>query len=223
MVQTPEALNLTFRTIRKTLQLSLHDCANILGISKDHFLAFEQGTGSLSLPELEILALYFGVPLAESLQGQPLESERFHLLEDPKRLTYKQLREKWIRSRLILERQHTGLSLEALSEALAIPVETLKQYEQGDANIPLEHLQLIGNHLGLSLEAFFPENMATGSEDEQATEPVPAHWNPEFPNTQNATEESEDPYGQLLAALKKIPEEDQAQIAKILLNKLKSI
>ena len=85
MVQAPEGLNLKIKGIRKSMQMSLHDCAKVLGTSTNRYLAFEQGEESLSLPEIEILAFYFGIPIMECLEGQVNSSLRFSLLEDEKR------------------------------------------------------------------------------------------------------------------------------------------
>ena len=47
------------KTIRKSKRRSIHDCATILGLSKGTYLNIEKGLEPITLPELELLALYF--------------------------------------------------------------------------------------------------------------------------------------------------------------------
>ena len=205
------------------MQMSLHDCARVLGTSTRRYMAFEQGEESLSLPELEILAYYFGIPLMECLEGQINFSMRFSLLEDDKRTAYIHLREKWIRSRIAVETENKEIKLEELSEPLGIPVETLVGYQKGEITIPINHLQKICAHLDIPLNDFFPESEKDEFENKHLFKQAAGQWNPEFPQGEAAGRSGEATYHQLLAALKDIPEEDQVQVAKALLKKLKSI
>ena len=223
MVQPTEGLYLKIKNIRKSMQMSLHDCAKILGTSTKRYLAFEQGEESLSLPELEILALYFGIPVMDCLQGQVNSCIRFSLLEGNKRSVYIQLREKWIRSRLILEIENNNIKLDELAEVLDIPVDKLNGYKNGDFSIPVNDLQIICTYLDLPLNDLFPELALNELEGQQPIRQAAGQWNPEFPQDKVAARASEALYNQLLAALKEMPEEDQAQAAKALLNKLKSM
>jgi transcriptional regulator with XRE-family HTH domain len=223
MAQIPEGLNQKIKNIRKSMQMSLHDCAKILGTTTTRYLAFEKGEESLSLPELEVMALYFGIPVIDCLQGQVNSSIRFSLLEEHKRTAYMQIREKWIRSRLILETENNDIKLDELSEALDIPIETLSRYRSGESSIPLNHLQSICTYFQLPLKDFFPELAVNELEKQQTIKQAAGQWNPEFPDNTQADQANEVLYNQLLAALKEMPEENQAQAAKALLEKLKSL
>ncbi len=206
--------------IRKTLQRSVHDCAGILGISEAKYLAFEQGKGFLSLPELELLSLYLNIPLQELFESNVQTNATHHLLQQDIRRQYKRLREKMIQTKLILARQTKGLSLDDLARDTDIPRDTLQAYELGQKTIPLNDLKLICQALACSIEEFFPE------EGTLLTEPNGnghrGQWQPEYPKDGSTSAGEEDPYQQLLAALKQIPEEDQVKIAKQLLDKLKN-
>ncbi len=223
MAQLPEGLNLKIKNIRKSMQMSLHDCARILGTSKTRYLAFEQGEESLTLPEIEILALYFGIPVMDCLQGQTNSCLRFSLLAEDKRSAYIQLREKWIRSRLVLETENNNIKLDELAEVLDIPADTLNGYKNGASSIPLNHLQIICTHFHLSLHDLFPELDLDEFEEQQPVRQAAGQWNPEFPQDEVAGNANEALYNQLLTALKEMPEEDQAQAAKALLQKLRSM
>ena len=223
MVQPSEGLNLKIKSIRKSMQMSLHDCARILGTSTSRYLAFEQGEESLSLPEFEILAYYFGIPLMECLEGQLNFSMRFSLLEDDKRTAYIHLREKWIRARITLEIEKQEVKLEELAEVVGISTETMNGYKIGEIPIPINHLQIICTQLNIPLDDFFPEIELGELDNQHPYEQAAGQWNPEFPPGEYANKNNEAIYNQLLAALKEISEEDQAQVAKALLKKLKSI
>lgn len=223
MAQSTEGLNVKIKSVRKSMLMSLHDCAKILGTSTNRYLAFEQGKESLSLPELEILACYFGMPLMECLEGPLISSMRFTLLAEDKRKTYINLREKWIRSRIAMEIESEDVKLEELTELLEISPEKMDAYRKGEIPIPFNHLLTISSYLNITLDDFFPELELGKLKDIQIFSQATGQWNPEFPNEEGAHKDNEVSYNQLLAALKEIPEEDQAQVAKALLNKLRSI
>jgi transcriptional regulator with XRE-family HTH domain len=222
MAHPSEGLSEKIKGFRKSMQMSLHDCARLLGTSTGRYLAFEQGEESLSLPEIEILAYYFGIPLMECLEGQINPSMRFSLLEEDKRTAYIHLREKWIHSRIALETENKGMEVGDLVESLGISEERLEEYKSGKLPIPLDHLQKICMQFDIPLDDFFPELEISELENKQSFKQAVGQWNPEFPQGDSAGGSNEITYHQLLAALKEIPEADQAQIAKIILDKLKS-
>ena len=218
MVQIPEELHEKIKTIRMSLHFSIHDCAKLIGISQGSYLAFENGEQHLSLPDLEILALYFGLPLEAFFKDQYKRLYQLTLLQDNIRPQYQLLRQKVIRTQLSLERQAAGFSLEELEEATGIPQEDLRNYEEESTPIPIDHLQKICQQLGKHLDTFFPD-------DRQLSETL--HLQPAAFERENAVEALEDEDGldesfvQILSRLKEIPKSEQAEIARDILNKLK--
>jgi transcriptional regulator with XRE-family HTH domain len=216
MVQIPKDLHEKIKTIRKSLHFSIHDCAKLLGIPQGNYLAFEKGEQQLSLPDLEILALYFGLPIKTLFKENSRRLYQLTLLHDNIRSHYQLLRQKIIRTQLVLERKAAGFTLETLQEATGIPLETLQTYEQDGLPIPIDDLQNICNHIGKRMDIFFPgdgdfENLLGVQEEEM-----------EFPDDQ-PDPDSEESLEELLTVLKKVPKEEQAEIAKALLNKLRSL
>jgi transcriptional regulator with XRE-family HTH domain len=207
-------------SIRKTMQRSVHDCAGILGISEAKYLAFEQGEDFLSLPELELLSLYLNIPLQELFEHNVQTNSTHHLLQSEIRSQYKLLRDKIIQTQLVLTRRNKQRSLDDLAQETGITRETLEAYELGQIAIPLNDLKSICRALACSIEKFFPEKSTLKIKQDGTSHRD--HWQSEYPNGEAASGQEEDPYQQLLAALKQIPEEDQARIAKQLLNKLKN-
>jgi transcriptional regulator with XRE-family HTH domain len=218
MVQIPEELHEKIKTIRMSLHFSIHDCAKLIGISQGSYLAFENGEQHLSLPDLEILALYFGLPLEAFFKDQYKRLYQLTLLQDNIRPQYQLLRQKVIRTQLSLERQAAGFSLEELEEATGIPQEDLRNYEEESTPIPIDHLQKICQQLGKHLDTFFPD-------DRQLSETL--HLQPAAFEREDAVEALEDEDGldesfvQILSRLKEIPKSEQAEIARDILNKLK--
>ena len=218
MVQIPEELHEKIKTIRMSLHFSIHDCAKLLGISQGNYLAFEKGESHLSLPDLEILALYFGLPLEAFFTDQYKRLYQLTLLQDSIRPHYQLLRQKVIRTQLSLERQAAGLSLEQLSEATGIPSETLHIYEEETVPIPLDDLQKICQKLGKHLDSFFPD-------DRQIAETLrlPGQAGTDLVEEEIFAEgdELDESFVQILAKLREIPKADQAEIAREILNILK--
>ena len=216
MVQIPEELHEKIKTIRKSLHFSIHDCAKLLGIPQGSYLAFEKGEQQLSLPDLEILALYFGLPLKALFNENIRRLYQLTLLHDSIRSHYQLLRQKIIRTQLVLERKAAGLTLESLHEATGIPLETLQTYEQDGLPIPIDDLQNICSQLGKRMDIFFPDDddfeelMSDPAKEESLT------GDQSDPETEASIEE-------LVTVLKKVPKEDQAEIAKALLNQLRSL
>jgi transcriptional regulator with XRE-family HTH domain len=220
MAQPTENTLQRISNIRKTLQRSVHDCAGILGISEAKYLAFEQGREFLPLPELELLSLYLNIPLQELFDSDVHPSSTHHLLQLNIRTQYKQLREKMIQTKLVMSRHNKDISLSDLAQETGISKKTLKAYELGQKPIPLNDLKSICQALDCAIQAFFPENDVI--EITRKGDNHQDRWQPEYPNGEGAPGQEEDPYRQLLAALKQIPEEDQASIAKQLLELLKN-
>lgn len=223
MAQSTENIIHNIRKIRRLKQRSIHDCASILNISNEHYLQFEDGNAPLSLPELELLAIYFNIPVRLFFEDKPPDTEPFAVLEEDIRGKYKRLRQKMILAQLEIEIEKENMTLEDLHEATNIPLDALQSYKNGNLSIPVQLLLQIIEALELEENAFYNQDWwpisAAGNTQDQQT-----HWQPEFPQDDTSpSEQANDPYQDLIRALKKIPKAEQAQIAKILLHKLKSL
>ncbi|MBG0786586.1 MAG: helix-turn-helix domain-containing protein [Anaerolineaceae bacterium] len=218
MVQIPEELHEKIKTIRMSLHFSIHDCAKLLGISQGNYLAFENGEAHLSLPDLEILALYFGLPLEAFFTDQYKRLYQLTLLQDSIRPHYQLLRQKVIRTQLSLERQAAGLTLEQLGEATGIPLETMQGYEEDIVPIPLDDLQKVCQHLGKHIDSFFPDDRQIAETLHLPQKNMLEQVEEEIFTEGDGLDES---FVQILAKLREIPKADQAEIAREILSKLK--
>ncbi len=222
MKQEPEKILKRIRKIRKTKRRSIHDCASILSISKEHYLRFESGTAPLTLPDIEVLAQFFGVSLSTVFDDSPLESQSLPSKTRSTRSQYIKLRHKMIQARFNLLREKAGMTLEDIHQSTGIEMEALLAFDNGTAPIPIGYLIKIVDCFEESFDYFYNQNPAFADEYRNH-EPEGPKWQPEYPKSEERGNNlDEDPYAQLILALKHISKEDQARIAKILLNNLKS-
>lgn len=119
---------------------SQRDCADYLGCSPFLFTQCEQGRRGLSLPQLEALAHFFGVPL------DSLWDESFSPVtpEDTPELPIEQLmaiRRKEIAVHFRQCRQKAELTQEAVAQMLDRSAYIISQYEHGRRDIPLAELE----------------------------------------------------------------------------------
>lgn len=129
---------------------SQRDCADYLGCSPFLFTQCEQGRRGLSLPQLEALAHFFGVPL------DSLWDESFSPVtpEDTPELPIEQLmaiRRKEIAVYFRQCRQKAELTQEAVAQMLDRSVYIISQYEHGRRDIPLAELEIALEHCGQRL------------------------------------------------------------------------
>lgn len=210
------------KQVRKLKRRKIHDCATLLGISKAHYAQFEEGTSSLTLPEIELLAAYFCVPTHLFFESGPLADKPMSILSTRIKPHFTKLRQKMIQAQLVLERQKRGLSLDEIHNATGIPLKDLRAYEKGKLPVPYDHLLQISEILSLPFNIFqigIWENESHPLHDKKQI-----RWHPEYPKETAAPKrQEEDRYSYLAHAIEELPMEDQAHIAKFLLKKLRAL
>jgi transcriptional regulator with XRE-family HTH domain len=72
----------------------------------------------------------------------------------PPRLTANKI-DQFVGSRIRAKRQRMRISESELAEAVGVPVQTIKDYEEGRLRVPAAHLVTISGILQASLEDFF--------------------------------------------------------------------
>lgn len=222
MVQTPEKIIERIKQVRTRKQHAIHQCAMILDISKENYLKFESGEKPLSLPEIELIAIYLGIPLQNLFDEDPVKDDSLLVLQDEVQPIYRNLRQKMIRAKLNAEKAKKGISLEELHQTTNIPLQTLTFYENGDLPIPIHHLMQICDVLSLSMEAFINKEITSDKRvKHQSRRP---NWEQEYPESENKNSFSAgEAHSPLEIAISMLPIEDQAAIAKTLLEKLKTL
>lgn len=208
--------------IRKAKRRSIHDCARILGLSKEAYHSIEKGNTPISMPELELLAIYLGENPSEFISSDQQSPSKSAYLNDDIRPQFLKIREKMLRALIALERESRSITLENIQHATQIPLETLQAYDNGTSPMPIGDLIKVCAFLEIPMDSLnepvWPD--VTSPRKDQPEE----DWQPEFEKDDSLSEPPhEDPYSDILRAFQKVPKQDQAYIAKYLLEKLRSM
>lgn len=137
---------------RKSVSKTIEEIASMTGISVDRITSFEKGQASPSLPEIEILAYVFNLPVEhfwgnQTIKKQAVDSEKFSQMLS-------------IRRRLIganIKKLRTNLSLnsEEFAQKCGIEPTQLHLYELGEISIPVPELEIIAKFLNKTIEEFY--------------------------------------------------------------------
>ena len=144
-----EKLGELIRATRKNAGRSVEESARVLGLPSDIFREIESGTYTVSLPELEVLAMYFHVPMSYFWNGELPTAE-----EETDYDAYRLLRQRIVAVLLRQARLQSRSSLEELSEATGIDPERLSSFESGSEPIPYFELQKLAESLDVPMHHF---------------------------------------------------------------------
>jgi transcriptional regulator with XRE-family HTH domain len=153
-------LGVLLRDARVAAGHSLEDCADLLKTTSQQIEAWEFGDEVPSLPQLEILAYFLGVPVSHFWGLTTLEATRGGLLNA--QTEYISLRTRMIGALLRQAREELGTSLEELSAATNIPVENLNQYELGEYPIPMHELSVLSGSVRKNMSYFLESSSHIG-------------------------------------------------------------
>jgi transcriptional regulator with XRE-family HTH domain len=128
---------------------STADCAAVLQLSAADYEEAEAGKHPISLPDLEVLALYLGVPM-----GYFWGSES--LIEKPHvdYMNMVAIRHRVIGVMLRQQRLKEKRTVQELAAKLDIPAGQIEAYEAGAKPIPYLHLEALAQLLDASLSEF---------------------------------------------------------------------
>ena len=146
-------LGVLIQSARSSSEKSIDECAEALNISNEQMAAYESGTASPSLPELEALAFNLKIPLdnfwgrevIEPAQIEPKVFEKGRLMR---------LRNRVIGASLRKARLEAGMTSLELSNTVSISEEQLNKYELGAEPIPLPELELLANSVNQTIKDF---------------------------------------------------------------------
>lgn len=139
------------------------ECAEALGVSPGTVSAYEGGREDISLPELEILAYFLDVPLAQFWSDGESVIEPV-TTPPPDQLVA--LRQRIIAVLLHEARVKAGKSLQDLADVLGCSVHTVGRYERSQRPIPIVRLELLSEHLGVPMSYFLDEGIGAIGEHE---------------------------------------------------------
>ncbi len=154
-------LGVLIRDARLELGKSLEECADSIGVDPAQFEAIELGDKTISLPELEMLAMFLNVSI-DHFWGEKTLAETDNR---PSKLDLKalfKLRQRMIGTLIRQARLDADISSENLAEAVGLTMEKLEAYELGEESIPLPVLEQISNSLNRKILDFLDEHGPVG-------------------------------------------------------------
>jgi len=154
-------LGILIKGARLSVNKSLKECAEAMGITSGIFKAYEEGRKAPSLPELEILAYYLDLPLAHfwgsdvvSDKSSPLSSNNLQVLVG--------IRQRMIGALLRKQRMESGTSINVLSKQSGISTSRLNAYELGNSPVPVPVLEGLMSILDGRIENMFDNSGPVG-------------------------------------------------------------
>ncbi len=154
-------LGVLIRDARLKRRKTLPEAANLVGTTPGIFYAWEEGRRSPSLPELELLAYSFSLPL-NHFWGNALHSDASGLAGNLNQKALLSIRQRFIGALLRQAREKRDRSLSQMAEQSGISVKRLRAFELGDSPIPLPELEGLINLLGGSIEDLFDQSGPVG-------------------------------------------------------------
>ncbi len=155
-------LGLLLMDARLSKDFSITEISNKTGISEDRLGDFENGNLSPSLPELEILAFTYQLPLEHFWGKQILKNDVKDDL-DEKFQKLLRIRNKIIGTNIKSKRQENQISSEELADKCDMDHDLLSQYENGEVEIPVPILEIIARCLNCQIEDFFDNQGKIGA------------------------------------------------------------
>jgi transcriptional regulator with XRE-family HTH domain len=110
----------------------------------------EFGQRETTLPQLEVMALLFNVPVNYFWSEEPIEAAE-RLLPTVQAMA---LRQRIIGIKLRQARTEAGRSPKDLSNLLSVPASQIAQYELGETEIPLSKLEALATYLDQPIDYF---------------------------------------------------------------------
>ncbi len=205
-------LGVKLREERELSEISIARAAAQLGVSPKMITSMENGENAPSLPELELLANLYRVPLPNLLGLVDVKVPAVRLPQE-KRPAFIVLRTRIIAATLKQARINANLLIEDMVKNLDIPVSTLEEYESGTLPIPQPVLEKACAVLGISMDTLLspltPKPKIEAVETSSAS--LPAEMNEFISNPANL------PYLQLAKKLSGMEAARLREIAESLL------
>ena len=154
-------LGVLLRDARLAKEASEADLARALNVSEDQVLDWEFGRQAPSLPQLEMIAYYLGVPISHFWNTKTMSSEQEarHVAEEQ----YNQLQDRVIGAKLMLARQEAKLSREEVATTTGLTEDQITAYEFGQQPVPFPELTSISTAVRKSIAYFLEDSNRVGT------------------------------------------------------------
>jgi transcriptional regulator with XRE-family HTH domain len=154
-------IGVLIRAARERARRTVAQLAKRLGVTPARVRAYESGQRELSLPELELIALYLQTPLSFFLSGEITLEEPS---PEPPSTTERKARRALIGAKLKQARLAAGKSQDECAQATGHTVATIRRYERGATDIPLSELDALARYLNVNLYYFVEREDALASD-----------------------------------------------------------
>lgn len=144
-------LGVMIRDARLAHNMSKKETGEAIGASSSKINSYETGKKSPSLPELEILAHLFDVPI-EHFFGTKMLSISTSSTENMHIEHHLSLRNRAVGAILKETRENSDFTLKEVHELTGISPSRIRRYENGETPIPIPELELLRNYLNLHLK-----------------------------------------------------------------------
>ncbi len=141
------------RDARLAAGKSMKELGDVIGLSGSTISAIERGANSPSLPELELLAFYLGVPI-NHFWSDDIVSQEPNPTENLETESLLGLRHRTIAAMLRQARNERNLSQKELAQRTGISASRIRRYESGETPVPLPELETLAGNLGYRVEDF---------------------------------------------------------------------
>ena len=158
-------LGVLLKDARLAAGKTIRDCADLLGCSVSSCTAYEAGSKSLSLPQLELLAYFFKTPLTHFWGGQAISEAQQNSPAELPSESLTDLRDRIIGAQLRAARKQLKVRLQDLAEEAGVSPGRLSAYELGRRPVPLPQLEALVARRGLTLEHFLERQGPVGEWD----------------------------------------------------------
>lgn len=158
-------LGVKIRHARTRAGLNLKEVGQALNISADLVSSIEYGRRDVTLPQLEVMALIFNVPVVYFWSDDVVSEPN---LNYPTQEAIG-LRQRVIGVLLRKARTEAGRTQEDLAEILNVPASRISSYEFGRTEIPLPELETLAETLNVPLTYFLDQGLNPNGGNGQVT------------------------------------------------------
>lgn len=130
------------------------EAAELLGLTESAYAAFEAGEQAPTLPQLEILAYFYNVPLRHFWSGQTLASQRGEVALHEEAPEILALRQRIIGLSLQQLREDAEMSLDEAAEQSGLAADHIAAAERGEIALPIGEMEALAAALKASMEDF---------------------------------------------------------------------
>lgn len=148
-------IGVLMRAAREKAHRTVNEVAQRLNVTPARIRAYERGNRDISLPELEVLALFLQTPLSFFFD---VESKVSETPPTPVRLEEMRTRRSMIGAKLKQARLADGKSKEDCAQVIGRKPAALGRYERGLSDIPIVELDTLAHFLHVNLHYFVERN-----------------------------------------------------------------